>query len=498
MANQKIGGVEFMVQVDADKALSELQGMKSAVYGLTEPLTGLDSKSSRAFGNMTKNSQMASGSLGRLSKNAGQAGIQIQQFVGQVQGGQSAMLALSQQAADLGIVLGAPLVGAIAGLSASFASILIPSLFESDDKFKDLIASTDSLIGKFEDLNEASRQFVIDKLSRDIKQTELSVKDLNAEMLLAKISLEGAIRAGKRYKDEQDDAKKEVQEFEDALQSQIIKLEEQKKALQELQHIQETGASMEEIAAEDRAEEDLERRREERDKRRIEREEETQRRLLQIRHEYESRRLGQFLSSLVSEEEAEAEALRRRLQLSQQYSDESLDTLFAGIDKAMEEDKKAADASAELEEKKKKQKIAAVSSTFSNLAQLMNTESRGLFEIGKTAAVAGAIVDGYAAVSKTMASVPYPLNIPLAAAQAAASAAQVSGILSTKFGDKSAGQAFTGGQVGNVSAQPVGPTSPDRIVSVQGIDPNQLFTGRQIVDLINEAQADGARIQLGG
>ena len=42
-----------------------------------------------------------------MGRGAGQAGIQIQQFVGQVQGGQSAMLALSQQGADLGIVLGA-------------------------------------------------------------------------------------------------------------------------------------------------------------------------------------------------------------------------------------------------------------------------------------------------------------------------------------------------------------------------------------------------------
>jgi hypothetical protein len=83
--------------------------------------------------NLGAQADKAGGRLGGMSRNAGQAGIQIQQFVGQVQGGQSAMLALSQQAADLGIVLGAPLVGAVVGLSASFAGLLIPSLLEADD-----------------------------------------------------------------------------------------------------------------------------------------------------------------------------------------------------------------------------------------------------------------------------------------------------------------------------------------------------------------------------
>lgn len=83
--------------------------------------------------NLGGTADKAGGRLGGLSRNAGQAGIQIQQFVGQVQGGQSAMLALSQQAADLGIVLGAPLVGAIVGLSASFVGLLVPSLLETED-----------------------------------------------------------------------------------------------------------------------------------------------------------------------------------------------------------------------------------------------------------------------------------------------------------------------------------------------------------------------------
>lgn len=66
-----------------------------------------------------------------LGSNLGQAGIQVQQFVGQLQGGQSAMVALAQQSADLGIVLGAPLIGVFVSLAAVLAGTLAPAIFGS-------------------------------------------------------------------------------------------------------------------------------------------------------------------------------------------------------------------------------------------------------------------------------------------------------------------------------------------------------------------------------
>jgi len=75
-------------------------------------------------------------------------------------------------------------------------------------------------------------------------------------------------------------------------------------------------------------------------------------------------------------------------------------------------------------------KLGFTSQFFGNMSSLMNTKSAELFEIGKAAATAQAIVDGYAAVAKTMASVPYPFNIPLAIAQGIASAVQVANIQS--------------------------------------------------------------------
>lgn len=89
--------------------------------------------------------------LSGVGRSAGQAGIQIQQFVGQIQGGQDAMLALSQQGADLGFVLGAPLVGAIVGIGASLAGFLIPSLINSSTEIEELVE-------RINDLDEAVRK----------------------------------------------------------------------------------------------------------------------------------------------------------------------------------------------------------------------------------------------------------------------------------------------------------------------------------------------------
>ena len=162
-------------------------------------------------------------------------------------------------------------------------------------------------------------------------------------------------------------------------------------------------------------------------------------------------------------------------------------------------EEKATKKRIKLAEMEKQAKLNALSSTFSNLSSLMNTESRKLFEIGKAAAVSSAVVDGYAAVQKTMASVPYPFNIPLAAAQAAASAAQVKGIMSTNFGSAGTGQSYQGGQVVNNVSQPQQATQPDRNISIALTGSS--FSGddiRGLIGAINDELGDGMSIGVTG
>ena len=131
-----------------DKASSQLKNVRNNIDGV--------SNSAR---NTAQQARNLTGSLGGVGRSAGQAGIQFQQFVGQVQGGVNPMVALSQQAADLGIVLGAPLVGVVVALAASLGTVLLPTLLATSKSFADL--------------------------SKEIKSVGLDLDDLPAEVIAA-------------------------------------------------------------------------------------------------------------------------------------------------------------------------------------------------------------------------------------------------------------------------------------------------------------------------
>ncbi len=105
----------------------------------------------------------------------------------------------------------------------------------------------------------------------------------------------------------------------------------------------------------------------------------------------------------------------------------------------------------EAERKLEEQKVSAVADTFGNLSSLMRTSNRELFEIGKASAIASATINTYEAITKTMASVPFPFNIPLAAAQGIAGFVQVANIASTspsfEDGGIVPGTSFTGDRI---------------------------------------------------
>jgi hypothetical protein len=113
------------------------KGVQSTTKDLNKLSTSAKSaeKTTKKFGSAAKKSEK---SLGIFGRRAGQAGIQVQQFVGQIQGGTNAAVALSQQSADLGFVLGFPLLGAVTGIAAAFAGTLLPALFSSKDASEEL------------------------------------------------------------------------------------------------------------------------------------------------------------------------------------------------------------------------------------------------------------------------------------------------------------------------------------------------------------------------
>lgn len=119
---------------------------------------------------ITKSAKGVNKAVGGMGRNAGMAGIQFQQFIGQVQGGQSVMLALSQQGADLGIVLGAPLLGAVIGITASLAGMGW-AMFNTTEKTKDF---------KF-NVNELTKELkMLEGLSK--AQVQIAINDINKAM----------------------------------------------------------------------------------------------------------------------------------------------------------------------------------------------------------------------------------------------------------------------------------------------------------------------------
>ena len=153
---------------------------------------------------------------------------------------------------------------------------------------------------------------------------------------------------------------------------------------------------------------------------------------------------------------------------------------------------------------------------FSDLATLMNSESRKAFELGKAAAIAGASIDAFKAATgayAALASIPYIGPALGAAAYAAALAAgfvQVQNIKSTSFGG-GGGHGGGGGGGGHGGSVPSIPDVPALAPPVeQNQQPQQLFftveSDSGVVSMewvrdslfpsINEALGDGVTLNI--
>jgi hypothetical protein len=188
MANENIGGISWVVDADTAPATNSVKAMDSTVKKTESTLKKLDTQT-------TKTAKAVNKGIGSMGRTAGQAGIQMQQFIGQIQGGQNAMLALSAQSADLGFVLGAPLLGAIVGISASVAGMLLPSLLNSKSAAEELEKALDLLKDITHEtsdgtlvLSESMEKLA--KKSRDLAEIEIALGLVNAQKAIKAASKE--------------------------------------------------------------------------------------------------------------------------------------------------------------------------------------------------------------------------------------------------------------------------------------------------------------------
>lgn len=119
----------------------------------------------------------------------------------------------------------------------------------------------------------------------------------------------------------------------------------------------------------------------------------------------------------------------------------------------LEEKLKTDEELAEMEAQKNAQRLSATSDMFGNLSSLMMSGSRNMFEIGKAAAIAQAVVDTYSSAQSAFTAFagsglgPIGIGLGIAAAAAAVTAGtmRVAQIQATSFNPKGAAEGVMGG-----------------------------------------------------
>jgi len=151
MAGQEnVGSIVYEVDMElapliqgsqsANRAIGQLEG---AADRAGKTFKGLDTQ----LTSTAKAVNDASNSSGRFKTSFQQAGYQIQDFIVQVQGGQSALVAFSQQGSQLAGAFGpgGAVLGAVIALGSVLTGVLMTALCSSSNKMKELQTAAEEL-----------------------------------------------------------------------------------------------------------------------------------------------------------------------------------------------------------------------------------------------------------------------------------------------------------------------------------------------------------------
>lgn len=122
------------------------------------------------------------------------------------------------------------------------------------------------------------------------------------------------------------------------------------------------------------------------------------------------------------------ESLEKMLEFRRKLEEKHLKQKAGSMESFFSLERNKALAEQKWEKATFKERLGTMRDTFNSIVSLSNAKNSSLRAIGKAAAVTTASIDGVLAVQKTLASVPYPFSIPLAAAVGAAAAANVARI----------------------------------------------------------------------
>ena len=160
---------QLVLKVDT----SEVKSAEAAVERLGDASQDTTQKT-KIMQSQTKKTNVTVGDFGR---KAGMAGIQVEQLAGQIAMGQNPLRAFGVQAADLGFILGVPLLGAVVGIASAVGSVLIPMLFSA-------AKDTEELVEQFEELDRVFNELTIAQQTvylKDMNEKIAEMKDESAE-----------------------------------------------------------------------------------------------------------------------------------------------------------------------------------------------------------------------------------------------------------------------------------------------------------------------------
>ena len=203
---ENVGGIVWTAEMKTEQLVGAEKTITNTLNKTDQAFAKTGKASDQLNTRYTKTAQGVSKATKGMSRNFGMAGVQVQQFVGQIQGGQSALLALSQQGADLGIVLGAAGLGSFIGIAATAFSFLLPILNDTKEEVEDLTDSLRELASQQQltaeqaaILSEAEGRKVAESLT---KRAELTKRLADLEKLAAR--QRGAVSTAGRGTEEQE------------------------------------------------------------------------------------------------------------------------------------------------------------------------------------------------------------------------------------------------------------------------------------------------------
>jgi len=240
---------QLVLKVDT----SEVKAGEAAVERLGDAAVDASAKTDR-LQKTTKKSNVVVGDFGR---KAGMAGIQIEQMAGQVAMGVNPMRALGVQAADLGFILGFPLLGAVVGIGAALGSVLIPMLLDTGKTAEDLVEELDDLDLHFKEMTSAQKAVFLMNMNEELE--ELEEQSENARQRLEELAAQRERLEGRRRGESAVAGQIEELERQEQIEQAIIDNNERRKELKLKALEEETDAERKARQERERAEKDAER-----------------------------------------------------------------------------------------------------------------------------------------------------------------------------------------------------------------------------------------------